>query len=128
MIQGRCHPRDPFRHQRIRTVLGAAAMDHTWFNPGERFCRALGSTEALINVQNRHDVPLFFHRTRDLFATQALGKVGLTCRDERQLGEVSCRVTDYDVTSLLKCHHLWPHYYNEPSIACAIRHHVYFDD
>ena len=128
LVHGRCFKGGPYNHQRIRTVLAAAAMDHDWFNPGERYDMALCRTEAVLNVRNRFDLPLFFHPTHQLFASRALGRAGVTMYDEHRLGKRACRITECDVTSLIGCRHVWGHYYNEPKIACAIRHYVYFDE
>lgn len=117
-----------FRQQRIRAVLAAAAMDHDWFNPGERYDLALTRAEAMINLRNRHDFPLLFHPTHQIFASRALGRSGLTSLDQRQLGIDLCRVRDCDVTRLIGCRHVWPYYYRQPAIAATIRHYVYFDD
>jgi hypothetical protein len=117
-----------YNHQRIRAVLAAAAMDHDWFDPGERYDMALCRAESIINLRNRHDFPLIFHPTHQLFASRSLGRAGVTWFDQWRLGQDVCRIVDCDVTSLIGCRHVWPHYYRQPSIACAIRHHVYFDD
>ena len=127
-VEGRCFDRGPYNRHRIRAVLAAAAMDHDWFNPGERFDLALGSAEAMINVRNRHDFPLFFHPTHQLFASSALGRSGVTWLDQCQLGPEACRIAECDVTALVGFRHYWPYYYREPGIACAIRHYVYFDE
>jgi hypothetical protein len=126
-VEGRSIP--PARHQpRIRTVLAAAAMDHDWLNPGQRYELALRRTEAVINIQNRHDLPLFFHPTHHLFAARALGRSGVTPEDQVQLGNDSHKINDLDVTDIIGFRHFWPNYYQQPVIANSIRHYVYFDD
>ncbi len=126
-VEGRCFPRGPYNHHRIRAVLAAAAMDHDWFNPGERYDLALGSAEAMMNVRNRHDVPLLFHPTHQLFASRALGRSGVTWLDQFRLGPDACRIAECDVTAMIGCRHVWPYYYREPGLACAIRNYVYFE-
>lgn len=128
LVEGRYFVGGQYRRQRIRAVLAAAAMDHSWFNPGERYDLAVCRAESMINLRNRHDVPLVFHPTHQLFARPALGRTGITWMDHQSLGVEGCRIYDYDVTSLIGCGHVWHHYYHQPSIAYAIRHHVYFDD
>lgn len=86
MVRGRCFKGGPYHRQRIRAVLAAAAMDHDWFNPGERYDRALCRAEAVLNVRNRLDLPLLFHPTHQLFASRALGRAGITMSDQRWLG------------------------------------------
>jgi len=127
-IAGRCLTRSPYTRQRIRAVLAAAALDHDWMNPGERYDLALCRAEAVMNLRNRHDFPLIFHPTHQLFASRSLGRAGVTLLDQHRLGGVACRVCDCDVSHLIGFKHVWPHYYNEPTIACTVRHYVYFDE
>lgn len=128
MVQDRTFVGGRYNHQRIRAVLAAAAMDHNWFNPGEQYGLALCRAEAIMNVRNRHDLPLFFHPTHHLFASRALGRAGITPHDQYRIGPDACRIEECDVTAIIGCRHVWPHYYREPAIACAIRRYVYFDD
>ncbi len=127
-VQNRTFVGGRYNQQRIRAVLAAAAMDHNWFNPGEQYGLALCRAEAILNVRNRHDFPLLFHPTHHLFATRALGRAGVTPLDQRRIGPDACRIEECDVTALIGGRHIWPHYYREPTIACAIRHYVYFDE
>jgi Alpha/beta hydrolase family len=128
IVQGRCFSGGPYARQRIRAVLAAAAMDHDGFNPGQRFDLALCRAEALINLKNRRDVPLWFHPAYDFFTVPALGHTGITRCDQEFLGQSSCRVIEYDVTRMIGFGHVWPHYYQQPDIACMIRDYVYFSD
>jgi hypothetical protein len=52
----------------------------------------------------------------------------VTWFDQFRLGPQACRISECDVTSLIGCRHVWPNFYREPSIACSIRHFVYFDE
>ena len=128
MVQGRCFSGGPYANHRIRAVLAAAAIDHDWFNPGELYDRALGQAEAVINLKNRRDFPLVFHPTHKLFATRALGRVGVTSSDQCRLGPTGSRIVDCEVAGVIGCGHVWPHYYRQPGIACAIKDYVYFDN
>lgn len=128
-LEGRTLATTRHPQQRIRTVLAAAAMDHDWFNPGERFDLALCATESLLNLKNRHDFPLIFYPTRRPFSSsRAIALTGLTNRDHRRIGDSACRIVECDVTHLIGFGHIWAHYYRQPCIATAIRHHVYFDE
>lgn len=127
-VEGRCLSNGPDRSHRLRVVLAAAAIDHDWFNPGGRFDLTLGRAEAVLNLRNRHDIPLLFYPTRRLNSRGALAITGVTPADRRQLGDQNCRIDDFDVTHIVGLGHVWPHYYNQPDIACAIRHFVYFDE
>ena len=114
--------------RRIRVVLAAAAIDHNWLNPNERYGRALCPAEAMINLRNSVDFPLLFHPLRRPFAGRALAISGLTDRDRESLGDWNEKFIDYSVTDLVGLGHIWAHYYNQPRIADAIRHYVYFDE
>ncbi len=127
-VEGRCLSGGPDFSHRIRVVLAAAAIDHDWFNPGQRFDLTLGRAEAVLNLRNRHDVPLLFYPTRRLCSHGSIAITGVTRGDRRQLGDQNCRIDDCDITHIVGLGHVWPHYYNQPDIACAIRHFVYFDE
>lgn len=113
---------------RLRTVLFAAAMDHDWLDPGERYGRALCGTEALLNMRNRRDLPLKFYPLRKPFGSRALARTGFTRKDRRRLGRCNAKICEIDVTDLVGRHHLWIHYFNRPEISAAIAPYVYFTD
>ncbi len=127
-IEGRGLSGGPDREHRIRVVLAAAAIDHDWFNPGGRFDLTLCRAEAVLNLRNRHDVPLLFYPTRRLCSRASMAITGVTLGDRLQLGEQNCRIDDCDITHIVGLGHIWCHYYRQPDIACAIRHFVYFDE
>ena len=114
--------------RQIRVVLAAAAIDHDWLNPTERYGRALYQAEAVLNLRNRIDFPLLFYPLRRPISGKALAISGLTARDRESLGDGNQKIVDYSVTDLVGVGHIWAHYYNQPKIADAIRHYVYFDD
>ena len=53
---------------------------------------------------------------------------GVTRSDRADMGDASQKIVDYSVTDQVGAGHVWAHYYNQPSIAEAIRHYVYFDE
>jgi hypothetical protein len=114
--------------RRIRVVLAAAAIDHVWLNPDRRYGRALCPAEAVINLRNRVDFPLLFYPLRRPISYPALAVTGLTRKDRSELGEWNAKFVDYDVTNTVGLGHIWSHYYEQPGIASAIRHYVYFDE
>ena len=109
-------------------VNQAPAMASDWLNPGERYGRALCSTECLINLKNPHDAALMLYPFRHLFAGHALGATGLSPRHRNQLRGWSAKVADYDVSMQVGHHHMWPYYATHPSLALLIRNYIYFPD
>lgn len=111
---------------RIRTVLAAAAIDHDWLRPTERYGKALCTTECLINLRTRKDWALWFYPLRKPFSPASLGRKGFTSRDLQKLGEHATQVAELDVTEYVGVGHIWPNYYDRPEIATAIAPVVYF--
>ncbi|MFQ5732054.1 MAG: hypothetical protein ACE5KM_08870 [Planctomycetaceae bacterium] len=128
VVQGRrlCNPQPGA--WRIRTILMAAAVDHHWLNPGERFGRALCGTEALLNMRNRRDLPLKFYPLRRPLSHRALGRRGLTRTDRQRLGHGNAKVAELDVTDMIGRRHFWVYYFNRREISAAISPYVYFTD
>ncbi len=104
------------RHPRIRAVFTASAIDHDWLNPGERFGRALCSTECLLNLKNAHDPALLIYPLRRIASRRALGNTGFTAADRKALGSFSSKVRDIDVSDVIGCRHIWPAYTNQPRL------------
>ena len=80
--------------RRMNAVLLAAAVDHDWLNPGERYGAALPVTEQLLVMQNERDGWLRAYPLKDLLGNrQALGRAGFqegdTLRMSDQIGKVS---------------------------------------
>jgi hypothetical protein len=118
----------PPADQRIRSVLIAAALDHQWLDPGQRFGLALCRTECLLYMRNDHDIVLTFYPLRRVFSRRALGEKGLSGRDRDRLGYLNAKVVQLDVTRVIQSGHMWNHYYTHPELAAAIEPYVYFDD
>lgn len=114
--------------RRMRAILLAAAFDHDWLNPGQRFGRALYPAEHLVNVVNRDDILLRFYPLKELFGVPALGQVGLLPGDRHMLGMLSTKAQEIDVTPLVGAAHMMPNYFNRPEIAGVIAPHIFFDD
>jgi hypothetical protein len=113
--------------QRIRVVLAAAAIEHDWLNPGDRFGCALGRAECLLNLRNECDLALALFPLRRPFSSRSLARAGFTSKDQRRLGERLVQVSELDVTPLIGRGHGWPCYCRQPGIAQAITPYVYFE-
>ena len=112
---------------RIRVVLAAAAIEHDWLNPGDRFGCALNRAECLLNLRNECDLALALYPLRRPFSSRALARTGFTSKDQRQLGERLVQVSEVDVTPLIGKAHGWPSYCRQPSIANVIAPYVFFE-
>lgn len=127
-VQGVAHRWARPNGRRIRTVFAAAAIRHDWLNPGERYGRALCSTECLINLKNRHDAALALYPLRHPFSGHSLGSRGFSSRDRSELRGWSHKVQDYDVTRYIGHYHMWPQYLRYSSLAWLIRNYVYYPE
>jgi hypothetical protein len=114
--------------RRIRTVFAASAIDHDWLNPGQRYDRALCSTECLLNLRNSRDPALMIYPLRWIGASRALGSSGFTRKDHQRLGSLDCHVRELDVSSQIGAGHLWPYYVNQVWLARSIGNYLYFSD
>jgi hypothetical protein len=103
----------------LRAVLAAAAVDHNWLNPDERFGRSLCRSEVM-NLRNRCDSALTFYPLSAPFTRPSLANVGFTDGDREDMGILGYRAIELDVTELVGRSHTWPHYDQEPAIATAI--------
>lgn len=126
-IQGMQFPGAMTSH-RYRAVFAAAAVDHHWMNPGDRYGCALPRTECVVNLRNRKDFALALYPLHRPFAGRALARSGLTRRDTRLLGAESQKVVNIDVTDIEGHNHLWPGYFNSPEIGAAIANVIYWPE
>jgi hypothetical protein len=123
--QARWNPADC--GHRIRVVLAAAAIEHDWFNPGDRFGCALNRAECLLNLRNKCDYALALYPLRRPFSSRALARSGFTSKDQRKLGDRLMQVSELDVTELIGKGHSWPNYCRQPGLAAAVSPYVYFE-
>jgi hypothetical protein len=126
-VQGRSLGNPDQRH-RMRLVLAAAAIDHDWLNPGERYCRAVARAENIVSMENKHDPALLLYPLQRPFGTHALGQKGLHKSDEKALGHLRNRIFHLDVAPLVRKRHVWPYYYDEPRLAHAVASSFYFPE
>lgn len=128
-VQGVCHPTARCHGRTIRTVFTGSAIDHHWLNPGQRYDRALLSTECLLNMTNCKDPALMVYPFRlPLLVRPPLGLTGLTQGDRYHLGPLGRKVLNYDVSHTIGASHLWPYYFRSPRLAMVIRNYVFFPD
>jgi hypothetical protein len=113
---------------RIRTILAGAAIDHDWLCPGQRYERALDATECLLNLRVRQDWALLLYPLRRPFSSRALGSAGFTPGDIRRLGPRGSQVKNYDISELIGYRHIWPEFYQHPSLADSLVPWIYFLD
>lgn len=117
-----------YQGHRLRAVFAAAALDHHWMNPGNRYERAPCRAESILNLRNRQDFALTMYPLHQPFTAQALARTGFNDHVRRGMGPVRAQLVDCDVTPLIRFGHLWPYYIEHPSIARAIANHVFFLD
>jgi hypothetical protein len=112
----------------VRAVFAAAALDHNWLNPGDRYGNALARTEGVLNVRNSHDLVLSLYPLRIPFGDESLGRGGFTQLDRWRLGEWNAKVSELEVAPLVQHAHVWPSYFKSKSLASAFVPYVYFAD
>lgn len=128
VVQGYSLAQPPGASHRYRAVLAAAAVDHHWLNPGERYGCALPITECVMSMRTRRDRALAFYPMRYPFAKESLGRKGFTKKDLRKLGPHACRVGEYDVTCYVEDHHFWQFYNRHAELAQLCVPYVYYPD
>lgn len=111
---------------RIRLILAAAALDHQWLDPGERYDRALQRTESLMNLRNQTDLPLMLYPFPMLLGHDSLGRAGFSWYDQYKLGTDYGKIRNVEVTFLLGIRHIWPRFHDHPEIAQAVAPYAFF--
>jgi len=116
-----------FPQRRIRIVFGAAAVDHHWLNPGERYGFALKQTERLLNIQNHKDAALALYPLREPHLDHAVGQVGFRRSDLLSMGPHGAKIRHFEVSHLVGHGHSIDWYARHPQIRSAYLPYVYFD-
>ena len=113
--------------RRLRAVLAAAAVDHHWANPGERYgCALFGSD--VVNFKNRKDFALNFYPLARPCLRPSLATAGFTDGDREDMGPLGWRAIDVDVSHVVREAHTWPNYVQSNAIAIAMSRYLHFDD
>lgn len=107
-----CRDGTPFEcRSRYRVVLLAAAVDHHWLNPDQRYSLALPRSERLLNVYNPQDLPLMLYSIRLPWAHEALGRSHFHGGDVAQLENHATKIVQpVDVSPLLGFGHSADYY------------------
>jgi len=125
-VQGYVLADRPKHKRRIRAILAAAAMDHHWLNPGQRYGRAIDVAETVVNLRNHRDTVLRIYALRHPLSNKALANVGFTYQDRILMGQRSERVLELDVSEVVGSNHGWPYYYARPEIARSVVKYIHF--
>ncbi len=112
---------------RIRVIMAAAAIEHDWLNPGDRYGCALNRAECLLNLRNECDMALALYPLRRPFSGRALARSGFTAKDQSKLGDHVLQVSELDVTSIIGRGHGWPSYCRQPGISAAVSPYIFFE-
>jgi Alpha/beta hydrolase of unknown function (DUF900) len=91
---------------RLRAVVIASASDRQWLDPGERLGRAIAACEGILCLYNPFDPVLVVHpfgRYSD--HRRALGKSGMSRREQERLGSLAGRYRERSIAMLLGVRH-----------------------
>lgn len=107
----------PASPRALRAVLLAAAVDHQWLNPGERYSEALKTLDRVLLMRNSRDFWLSVYPLRKPFGEPSLSSTGLSPWDRAALGPLAEKVIEYDVSRQLGAGHNLATYYSRSSLA-----------
>lgn len=102
----------------VRAVLLGAAIDHDWFDPGERCDHAIEGCEYLLNLYNSSDEALSMYPF--LFRSGqrgAMGRKGLTDRDLERIGPLAERIDQHDLKPIVGRAHTLLDATSDPQVA-----------
>ena len=113
---------------RMRAMTAAAALDHHWLDPGERYGHALDNVESMVNLRNRNDFALRLYLLQLPVSAESLGRVGFNSRDQQLLGANYTKVRDVEVSPILGARHVWPWFYSQPGLAKTLSPYLFFQE
>jgi len=125
-VQGYRLPTPAQDQHRLRALLTAAAIDHHWLNPGERYGNGLCRVEHLVSLRNQKDAALSLYPLRKPFGRGSLGRDGFKQQDLLALGTLNQKVSELDVTNSIGAGHGWPYYYRQKQIARTLGDFMFF--
>lgn len=114
--------------QHVRAVLLAAAIDHDWMNPGQRYSQTLVVPERVLLMRNPRDATLAIYPLRKGIGERALGRYGLGRDDRLWLDSLGSKVDEMDASSFARWHHAFADYHERSELAAAIAPYVYFQE
>ncbi len=112
----------------IRATLIAAAIDHNWLNPGQRYGQALLVPERVLLMRNSRDATLAIYPMRKIIGERAVGKDGLGQDDRMALGSLGQKVVELNAAEFADWHHSFADFHQRPELAKALLPYVYFQD
>ena len=114
--------------RQIRAVLIAAAIDHNWLNPGQRYGQALLVPERVLLMHNSRDSTLGVYPMRKFMGERALGRDGLGQDDRFALGSLGQKVVELNAAEFADWHHSFADFHQRPELALALLPYVYFQE
>jgi hypothetical protein len=112
----------------VRAVLLAAAVDHHWLNPGDRYGQALTCLDRVLLFRNCQDFWLTVYPLRKPFGEPALSRDGLSPWDRATLGPLASKIVEIDVTRDLGRGHNLATYYQRDHLASVAGRFAAFED
>ncbi|HEY2249549.1 MAG TPA: alpha/beta hydrolase [Planctomycetaceae bacterium] len=126
--EGPAFPAGSSYPRQVRAVLIAAAIDHNWLNPGQRYGQALLVPERVLLLRNSRDGTLAVYPMRKIMGERALGKDGLGQDDRFALGSLGPKVVELNAAEFADWHHSFADFHQRPELAKAMLPYVYFQE
>jgi hypothetical protein len=112
----------------LRAVLIAAAIDHNWLNPGQRYDRALKVPDRVLLIRNSKDGWLTAYQARKVWGERAMGKDGLSRADRAALGPAGKKLVELDAAQFAGYSHSFEEFHHRAELGAALRPYVYFQE
>ena len=112
----------------LRAVLLAAAIDHQWLNPDDRYGQALLVPEQVLLMRNSRDATLAVYPMRKGLGERALGREGLNQQDRFVLGPLGSKIVELDAADFAAWHHSFADFHQHPELSAAMVPFVYFEE
>lgn len=109
----------------MRAVLIAAAIDHNWLNPGQRYGQALVPPERVLLLRNSRDATLAIYPLRKGWGERALGREGFGLNDRMTMNGLQKKVVDLDAAQFAGPYHSFADYHEHPELASASTSYIF---